>query len=358
MKKRILSVLIILSVALSAIAPVCYASSGNDHLIPLDDLTEGAKRALSALELEAKVELDTNVYPAVLHIYHINDYGEKVEFSRIELNNSVYDEGLVKSISGYDNLELFFPYPDNVSTDLSSSVYAYFWMSDCTAILTGMERGSQTASDAELTEAGEYVYKALDTDVKEGFTSELFEAGDIKYAVVVSRTDDNMRILKLQAGNTNVSFGIYKTRDDIRKAMEGLSWGDDDNTGVPTPTVAPNTAQNTYSAELTGRNDGSYAGASVFVLDKTLYDCTQLDISIKMAEYTGNPFRTWIVYGCDRSGNWKKLDTFVLDKKHEFEYQTFTLEFNATDITALSTNIDGGVGSKSFYVQYSNAVAK
>ena len=85
-----------------------------------------------------------------------------------------------------------------------------------------MECGSGTASDDEIKESYNYILDALETEVEQGFKAGFFEVGDIKYSTVILRADDNMRLLKLQAGNKNVSFGMYETRDKIRSLADGL----------------------------------------------------------------------------------------------------------------------------------------
>lgn len=233
MKKRFFSVLVVFAIVFSMVAPVSYASSESDYLISLNDLTEGIKNYYSDLEaiwFETKVELDTDVYPARLRIIHILDSkdtpvykgSDVAELCEIRLKNTAYDKGQVKRIEGYDNLELTFPYRNDQSINVMESIFALVWILDCSAVIAGMERGSQAASDTEINDAYDYIRKTLEIKPDEGFTANFFEAGDIKYATAVSRLNEDMRLLKLQAGNKNVSFGLYETRDKILEIAAGL----------------------------------------------------------------------------------------------------------------------------------------
>ena len=126
---------------------------------------------------------------------------------------------------------------------------------------------------------------------------------------------------------------------------------------TPAPTAAP-------APSATGQAAGSFNGNyhnnyEIFELAQPLVNCSQIDVNVKIGQYSGNPFRTWLLYAQDEGEKWAKIGSFVLDKAHEDESQSFTIKLaQLTTIVAFEINPDGGASSNRFDAYYSNAVCK
>ena len=144
---------------------------------------------------------------------------------------------------------------------------------------------------------------------------------------------------------------------------------------VPQPTHAPALKKNNsdpdgfnfddfdfeslLSSNISGSFSGTHHGSGVFVLDTPLKKCTQFDLYCRIVEYTGNPFRKWIVNGKTTSGDWVKLGSFTMDKDYEDDGQTFTIKLSkAMNLSALSIELDGGAHTVTYSIRYSNAVTE
>lgn len=131
----------------------------------------------------------------------------------------------------------------------------------------------------------------------------------------------------------------------------------DSYSSSPSKSTKPSSGSDDYSwTVITGAWNGTHNNYSVFELDPVLKNCSQFDLYCKPVEYSGNPFRTWLVYCRNKRGEWTKVDSFVLSKDYADEGQYFTIKLkNPMDVSAIQIQLDGGYHTITYQMECANA---
>lgn len=162
--------------------------------------------------------------------------------------------------------------------------------------------------------------------------------------VVINGNDGNIQTQDEFTGGNDVYF--YITNDSYEVSYD-VAPPNADTGAAPAPQTAP--ANNNYISELNGNwesvhlKDGSFSlDVAAMVFDRTVYNCTQMTISMQVEMNAGTNCKDWQVWGRS-GGSFVKLDKIYLPAGNGYTAETLTFSSPVTfDAIAITPTIPGG----------------